>query len=187
MGSLCSTKKNGSMVGGSAALQVDAPAEVLWKHIVDVDAYPKILSSVVSIERQDRGDLHVGSKWREVRKYRGRSETVVDNFVTSISEDPFSISLGNSFSGIALSNSAMTSTVAVEALDDSSCLMVGSFAYKPAGMIPWLIDFFFRSCIHRDARNRALAELEDYAAAAKASVTGDTQYEAEKVVLVKSC
>lgn len=51
-----------------------APEEV-WMVLTDIDAAPRTLSSVLSVERVDGPDYDVGTRWRETRRMFGKEET----------------------------------------------------------------------------------------------------------------
>lgn len=56
---------------------IDAPPEVVWRHLCDLDRWPEWMNGLVAVERTDQGELGVGSGWVETRRMFGReaSET----------------------------------------------------------------------------------------------------------------
>lgn len=76
-----------SGVKHTVSVDVAAPAETLWKVLIDVEAWPKITESMTSVERLDDGPFRVGSTarvrqpglppmvWRVTELEEGRSFT----------------------------------------------------------------------------------------------------------------
>lgn len=45
-------------------IEIDAPVSVVWKHTVDIEAWPSTTPTVTEVERLDTGPLAVGSRAR---------------------------------------------------------------------------------------------------------------------------
>ncbi|WP_061964928.1 SRPBCC family protein [Demequina aurantiaca] len=56
------------------AREILAAPEQVWAVLTDIDAAPKVLSSVVSVERVGGPDYDVGTRWRETRRMFGKVE-----------------------------------------------------------------------------------------------------------------
>lgn len=154
----------------SANVEIAAPAETVWKTIIDLDAAPDIIHVVKLIRREGGGEgCQVGTKWREVRIYKG-NDVVLRKTVTKMSEDPYSLSIAVSFSDndeAMFQDASNTSNLAVEPLDESSCLLIGTFAIQNTGILATMYELFCGSCLIHDARQSFQVELDEYRVAAE--------------------
>jgi uncharacterized protein YndB with AHSA1/START domain len=53
----------------------DAPVDVVWSVLTDLDAAPSTLRGVSRVERLSGDGYAVGTRWRETRKVLGREES----------------------------------------------------------------------------------------------------------------
>ena len=158
MGGVCC-----SAVNGWQSVKVEAPIEVLWNLILDLDAYPSFLSHVKSIDRHgDQTKCMVGSRYTETRTYPGaKDDFVVQNTVTDMVDGNGArrvLSVAASFkAGPTISEN--TSTLIVISIDDTTCELVASFAIH----LGWLQQFFCRCCLIGQGRMVVRDEIADYA------------------------
>lgn len=55
-------------------VKVNAPAEVVWRLITDIDGAPERISAIQSVERlDDLPEFGIGTRWRETRTMFGRT------------------------------------------------------------------------------------------------------------------
>lgn len=80
--------------------EIIAEPEAVWRTVTDIDRWPRILSSLASLERLEGTGLAPGARWRETRLILGVT-AVVEMLVTDVQE-------GKSF---ALSVSADDATI----------------------------------------------------------------------------
>ena len=75
------------MVGQRIEVQRDVAADAadVWTVITEIERFPDVLRSVVSVERVQGQGFDVGVSWREVRRRLGQVETRV---VTVVLVDP---------------------------------------------------------------------------------------------------
>ena len=59
----------------SVEVEIAAPLERVWDVLTGVDSHPQVFTSIVRIERRDRGPLAVGSSWAETRRVLGMDLT----------------------------------------------------------------------------------------------------------------
>lgn len=136
-------------VSASGSVEVDVPMHVMWKVITDVEAYPSMVTPVLRVQMlppkpkserstslsssnrssndktDDNGEqlLRVGSQWTEVRAYEG-SEIEMYKTVTVMDEKSFGLSMNFPHEP----NMHHTSTLAVQPVNSTSCLLIGTFA-----------------------------------------------------------
>lgn len=169
-------------LGISKSLDISASASIVWALLVDVDSYPNHLSTCMSVRvyqphptnrrnprgssnaSQNVGSVKAGSKWVEVRQFKGRtykmlvSTTAVDNE----EDDPKSFTVATDALG-----STSTATHTLTTIDERSCRL--SLSY---GIVPhrWWSQIYF-ACFKRILRKDCLEALEhDLADIAKAAV-----------------
>ena len=58
---------------------INRPVEEVFRHVTDLDSYPKWHSSIVDTRRITDGPIGVGSKWTEVFRIMGiRAQTILE-------------------------------------------------------------------------------------------------------------
>ena len=166
MGGVCSTVIR-PRIATSVSVEINAPSETVWKVITDLQAAPSILSAVKDYEHISGEEFALGTKWRETRIYKGE-ELVLRKAITSITENPRSVGICVDFSdhGGSFQDFTNTSTLTVQPLGNSSCVLVGTFAVAPAGFCNGIWVCICGAFMKRSARRSYVIELEEYAAAA---------------------
>lgn len=82
--------------------EIIAEPEVVWRAVTDIDRWPRILSSLASLDRLEGTGFAPGVRWKETRRILGMT-AVVEMTVTDVQE-------GKSF---ALAASAEDATIGV--------------------------------------------------------------------------
>eukprot|EP00567_Pseudictyota_dubia_P013362 CAMPEP_0197445372 /NCGR_PEP_ID=MMETSP1175-20131217/10606_1 /TAXON_ID=1003142 /ORGANISM="Triceratium dubium, Strain CCMP147" /LENGTH=143 /DNA_ID=CAMNT_0042976319 /DNA_START=109 /DNA_END=536 /DNA_ORIENTATION=+ len=134
-------------IGAAECRDVNAPCDVLWDVVTDIDKYPLTLTTVQSIKRVDGSDagtpLRPGTKWRQTRDFPKGTENVVEMTVRAIEEcdgnnecvGPYPKSL--TITGEFDDRSAMTTiTLTVESAMESNTngsRLVATFGLVPDG------------------------------------------------------
>jgi uncharacterized membrane protein len=154
------------VISDSLAIHIDAPAETVWGAILDFHEWPEFLSHVKALESQD-GSMKVGTRFKEIRIYEGK-EFFCNNTVTDIGKDPLFIAIAASHTDAPfVKNVENTSTLTVLPSDNTSCEVMGSFAYQPGGIRGRLQGIFCFKCLSEGGKMVASEELDDFKAEAE--------------------
>ena len=157
-------------VGGECHLEVPVPPSVLWQTVTDIDSTPDFLSAVKSVERIDGSSkddpLTTGTKWKEVRQYKGNDVHMiktVHNIGSDTSPYPRMFALNVSFP--TMKKMANTSTIIVSPEEEvcNTSILAGTFVGVPGGLLFKLQMLLFGATIRRHTAASFRKELDDIA------------------------
>ena len=157
-------------VGGECHFEVPVPPSLLWQTVTDIDSTPDFLSTVKSVERIDGSSkddpLTVGTKWKEVRQYKGNDVHMVKT-VHNVGSDtsPYPRMFAVNVSFPTMKKMANTSTIIVspEEEDFNASILAGTFVGVPGGFIFKLQMLLFGTSIRRHTAASFRKELGDVA------------------------
>lgn len=161
-------------VSTAVVVECDAPARFFWNTLWDVANYDKFLSMVKSVRilknaRTTNSSEAVGTRWTETRVYPG-VEYELHNTLTAANEDTLTASIGVDFapSTREVRNASCTSTMAIQSVSETSCLVVGTWAFvgssNPFNAFQCL---FCRPCLVRRIKASMQQEIEEFGAEAR--------------------
>ena len=143
------------------SLRVDAPAEVVWQVLTDLDRWPEVMSGVVRVEQDGEGPLREGTTWRETRRGGGREETQ-EMTVVAVDE-------GRSFTAEASAHGTRyASTTRVEPRGDA-CELSTTFSGEPGTGRARVVATLTRGIALPFVRRALLKDLHDVARDAERS------------------
>jgi hypothetical protein len=177
MGNLLST------TGGTFAMamtDIKAPASVVWECIADLEAAPRIIGMVVSMERcltddnseenESEKKFAVGTRWKETRVYHGK-EFRQQKTITTLSEckDPasYSVCIAVTYYTDMQVDVTNTSTLTVTSLTETTSRLVGTFAIRYGICVKLFQCLSCGPCRIRDAKLLFQTEMEEYGAEAE--------------------
>ena len=164
MGCLFSSGRRGLTT--AVSVEIAAPSETVWETIADIDAIVEIVSVVKSFDRISGEKFAVGTKWREGRNYSGGKKLLEQiRTITNMTNDPrsFSVNIDYPDSKNNIEDIVNTTTLTIQPIDDTSCVLVVSLAFM-AGAGIW--EVLCRDCLMRYVERTVTEELEDYGRAA---------------------
>jgi hypothetical protein len=180
----------------TASAEVEASPGVVWQVISDIESHPNIISGVQSVKRlvvgntgtvtpsnyaPNKGEptLEVGTKWREVRSYKGFEEVTLVKTVTEIKNPhsfPRSVAITVTYTENGretFKDDANTSTLAVhlptcanDGDGHSSCIIVGTFAFQSVGCCNRLKGLFCGFFTYRFVQKQFQQEIDSIKEAA---------------------
>ena len=157
-------------VGGECHLEVPVPPSLLWQTVIDIDSTPDFLSTVKSVERIDGSSkddpLTIGTKWKEVRQYKGNDAHMVKT-VHNVGSDtsPYPRMFAVNVSFPTMKKMANTSTIIVfpEEEDCNASILAGTFVGVPGGFLFKLQMLLFGTSIRKHTAASFRKELDDIA------------------------
>eukprot|EP00563_Minutocellus_polymorphus_P017590 CAMPEP_0197726810 /NCGR_PEP_ID=MMETSP1434-20131217/17212_1 /TAXON_ID=265543 /ORGANISM="Minutocellus polymorphus, Strain CCMP3303" /LENGTH=178 /DNA_ID=CAMNT_0043312837 /DNA_START=117 /DNA_END=653 /DNA_ORIENTATION=+ len=164
-------------IGGECHLEVPVPPSVLWQTVTDVDSTPSFLSTVMSVERIDGSSKDdprtIGTKWKEVRKYKGNDVHMIKT-VHHVGSDtsPYPRMFAVNVSFPTMKKTANTSTLIVspgemsvegKAEECTSSILAGTFVGVPGGLLFKLQMLLFGASIKKSTTDSFRQELDDIA------------------------
>ena len=152
-------------LGAAFDTVVEAPADVVWETLIDIDAAPNIVSALQSIEQDGNEKVGVGTRWKETRVYNGK-QVIVNVSVTHLSAETYSMSsaailespMNNGFTRGA----ASTSSFRVQPLDDKSCRVVSTFAVASNSCRSVIRNMFCGCYLLKETNRQFEKELREY-------------------------
>jgi len=165
----------------SVATEVEASCDAVWNVIANIEIAPDVITPVVSVERISNGreNFQVGTRWKEIRKYKG-SDFVQIKTVTSIRREAggYSVAINVSYPDEKFKDFTNTSTLEVRPSGGKTgkCLLIGSCGFMPGNLWSSIVFCFCGRGMARDTETLYLAELEDIG---KAAVEQSQQQSAE--------
>lgn len=174
------SERNWFGLGAAECRDVNAPCDVLWEVVTDIDRYPFTLTTVKAIERLDGSDTGTtvipGTKWRQIRESPQGYEVVAEMTVRAIedsgrSEGCFgsyrkSLTATGNFEGRGIS----TITLTVESSDETGnngSRLVATFGLVPDSFPDKVAFFFLGGYLDKKARVLLCSDLYDIAAEAE--------------------
>lgn len=155
----CATIGQVQQVGMSR--RIAAPAGVVWGLITDIEASPKMLSAVASVEMlTEPGPLMLGTTWRETRTVLGRPRTEQMR-VTALIPGQFYAVVSDAHHG------SYSSTLSVTPQGPDACTLTLTFRDQPAGMVGRLGTATIGRAFAPAIRRVLARDLSDIAAAAE--------------------
>lgn len=164
-------------VGDECHMEVPVPPSVLWQTVADIDSTPNFLSTVICVERIDGSSkddpLVVGTKWTEVRQYKGNDVHMiktVHNIGSDTSPYPRMFAVNVSFP--TMKKMANTSTIIVSPAEmggdgkekeGNTSILAGTFVGVPGGFFFKLQMLLFGASIRRRTAASFRKELGDIA------------------------
>ena len=138
---------------------VDAPADIVWAIITDLDRSPEIIDGIDSIERLDTGSgFDVGTRWRETRTMFGRQATE-ELEITAV--EP-----GTSYTVEADGHGAhYVATMSLEPVGDRTRLNM-TFEAQPDGLVSKVMANTLGRLMLGSTRKALQRDLDDIASAA---------------------
>lgn len=154
------TRVRRSAVDMALHRDVDAPIEVVWAIITDIERSPEVIDGIDAVERLDAGDrFGVGTRWEETRTMFGR-QTTEEMEITAL--EP-----GTSYTVEADGRGAhYVSTMSLEPLGDRTRLSM-SFAAEPDGLVGTILANTLGRLMMGSTRKALLQDLDDIAQAAR--------------------
>jgi hypothetical protein len=163
-----------------ATTDIKAPASVVWECIADLEAAPRIIGMVVSMERcvsegEDEGEktFAFGTRWKETRVHQGM-EFHQQKTITALSEgkdDPpgYSVCIAVTYptGDRTLTSVTNTSTLTVTALTETTSRLVGTFATRYGFFLKLFLLLSCDPCRTREYKLVFQTEMEDYGAEAE--------------------
>jgi hypothetical protein len=163
-----------------AMTDIKAPAAVAWECIADLEAAPRIIGMVVSMERCSTHEkskendcekkFAVGTRWKETRVYRGK-ELQQQKVITTLSEcrDPasYSVCIAVTFPTGMLVSVANTCTLTVTSLSETTSQLMGTFAIRYGICTKLFLFLICGPCRTRDAKLAFQTEMDEYGAEAE--------------------
>lgn len=146
----------------SVSREIDAPVEVLWQIMTDLDSFEETISAIESVESLSGGDdFDIGTKWRETRTMFGKQATEV-MWVTEI--DP-----GRSYVVNAESHgSKYTTKMSLMPQDNGSCLVTMDFGAEAVGTMAKLMTVTIGRFFENATKKAFAQDLNDIATVAEA-------------------
>ena len=118
----------------AASVHVDAPKEVIWKIITDVDNWEKNITAIESIEILERHDDNfIGLKWKETRTMFGKKATEI-MWITHAEENSFYKTRAESHGAIYITTISITEK-------DNGCDLAFEFNGQPQSFGAKLMTF----------------------------------------------
>lgn len=140
---------------------VNAPAEVVWQVITDIENAPQTISGIESVQVLDGQVFEVGLRWAETRVMFGRSATE-EMTVTAI--DP-----GRSYTTSSDHDKVhYTSTLSVTPDGHDASVVRMHFAAKTSGFLNKTLGAVVGAVMLSSTRKLMARDLADIAAAAEA-------------------
>ena len=164
-------------VGGECHIQVPVPPSLLWQTVTDIDSTPDFLSTVIRVERIDGSSkddpLVVGTKWKEVRQYKGNDVHMIKT-VHDVGSDtsPYPRMFAVNVSFPTMKKMANTSTIIVspeemggdgKKEECSTSILAGTFVGVPGGFLFKLQMLLFGASIRKSTAESFRKELDDTA------------------------
>ena len=144
---------------------VEAPADIVWETLMDIDAMPTIVSAVQSIERigDSSQKIGVGICWKETRAYNG-TQVFANVSITHLSAEKYSISYGTVLDSPMnpIRGAASTTSVVVKPLDDKSCQVMGTFAVVSNSWEAVIRNMFCGCCTLKETNRELKKEFLEY-------------------------
>ena len=154
----------------SVATEVEASCAAVWEVIANIEFAHSVITPVVSVERISEGDgFQVGTRWKEVREYKGSKITQVKT-VTSLrkEEGGYSVAINVNYPGDEYIDFTNTSTLEIRPLtgEKEKCLLIGSFGVMPGTLRGRIYFFFCGRRIAKYGQESYLHELDEIGKAA---------------------
>lgn len=111
----------------TANIDVDAPAQVVWAAITDIQNPAKMISGIISVEiLQQPAEGVVGLKWQETRKMFGKEATET-MWITEAEENVYYQTRAENSGTVYISRMELDG-------DGDKCTLLMSFADQPASI-----------------------------------------------------
>lgn len=141
-------------------MDVDAPIDIVWAIITDLERSPEIIGAISHVERLDSGrNFGVGTRWRETRTMFGR-EATEEMVITAV--EP-----GTSYTVEADGHGAhYVSTMRLEAIGDRATKLHMTFDAQPDGLVSKVMANTVGRLMMGSTRKALERDLTDIAKAA---------------------
>eukprot|EP00977_Amphora_coffeiformis_P005107 scaffold1071_cov166-Amphora_coffeaeformis.AAC.15 len=158
----------------SESVEIDVPADIVWETVADLEALPRVVSTVTAYERVSGSPPVPGSRFREIRLHRDREFTLLKT-VTELKDNPETEPVGQRWLSLGINfvdpngadvDTINTSTLIVVSVDDKSSRLILTGAFQSGTCLDHINNWCCYPCIKSLVTTSSAQELEDYRVAA---------------------